>query len=461
MRICTRRRLIAAFAGVLTTLLILTFPPAATPAAQGGSIEVAAAEAERDFTPLQRRFERLHRALQSLGGMSERERPLVEELRDDFAAFTNAHPDHTAGLAGELQLSMWLGDTERVDQLFETLVERDPDNVEFGLAWARYAEREYDPTRINHLYRRLFDLYPDNIELRISRAERLKERNQYHRALEALSAIDIDPTEYPQALLLKADCFFAEHRFEEALETVRRIPEFVLIDDRALTRRVEDKILLIEEYIEFWEREQERRAAEASADDLPRVRLETERGTIIIELFENEAPNTVANFITLVEDEFYDGTRFHRVIPNFMAQGGDQNSRDDVDGVPGQGSPGWRIRDEHDLPDHRKHFSGSLAMAKTGQPHTAGSQFYLTHEPTAHLNGRHTVFGRVLEGLDVVRTIERNDLLESATVLRKRDHEYEVEKLFGDEQPEPRDIEADPADDDQPIFSPGRQQNGD
>jgi cyclophilin family peptidyl-prolyl cis-trans isomerase len=449
-------------AATLGASMTLCFGPggsatAATSSTTAATAMETAASADEQFDRLQRRFDRLFRALQSLGGLSDVERPLIEDLRDDFAAFNQQHPEHLRGLIGELQLSMWLADSDRVDELFERLLTREPENVEFGKAWTRYAEREYDLPRVEQVYRRLFDRFPDNVELRISRAEQLKQRNQYHRALETLREIELDPTEHPRAYLLMAECLFAEHRFEEALATIRQIPEFALLNDRILTRQVEDKQLLIQEYIRFWEEEQELRDAEASVDDLPRVQLNTERGVIILELFENEAPNTVANFITLVEDGYYDGTRFHRVINNFMAQGGDPNTKDDVDGIHGQGGPGYRIADEHTRPDHRKHFSGSLSMANTGARHTGGSQFFLTHEPTAHLNGRHTVFGRVLEGLDVVRTIERNDLLESAVVLRKRDHEYDVQKLIGDEMPEEPALPA-PGADDEPIFSPGRLQ---
>src|SRR4029079_8655388 len=137
--------------------------------------------------------------------------------------------------------------------------------------------------------------------------------------------------------------------------------------------------------------EQQTREAEAKADDLPRVKLQTNKGDITIELFENEAPNTVANFISLVEKGFYDGVPFHRVLPNFMAQGGDPKGT-------GQGGPGYRIKDEFGNKGARAHFRGSLSMANTGQPNTNGSQFFLTFKPTPHLNGRHTVFGRVIEG---------------------------------------------------------------
>jgi len=191
---------------------------------------------------------------------------------------------------------------------------------------------------------------------------------------------------------------------------------------------------LIPYYQNAWPKEQQIRAAEAKADDLPRVLLVTNQGEIELELFENEAPNTVANFISLVEKGFYDGITFHRVIPGFMAQGGCP------DGTGG-GGPGYTIPDECHRPDHRLHFRGSLSMAKTALPDSGGSQFFLNFAPTRHLDGKHTVFGRVVRGLEVLAKIQRRDprgpsppkpdkILE-AKVLRKRDHEY-VPKKAGD-----------------------------
>ena len=168
------------------------------------------------------------------------------------------------------------------------------------------------------------------------------------------------------------------------------------------------------------------RADEEKADDLPRVKIETTKGTIIVELFENEAPNTVANFISLVESHFYDGTPFHRVIPQFMAQGGDPTGT-------GTSGPGYTIDCECELPNARKHFLGSLSMAHAGKD-TGGSQFFLTFRPTEHLDGRHTVFGRVIKGLDILPKITRTegpqarptqDKIISAEIIRKRDHAYE------------------------------------
>ncbi|MDR2170718.1 MAG: peptidylprolyl isomerase [Planctomycetaceae bacterium] len=182
-----------------------------------------------------------------------------------------------------------------------------------------------------------------------------------------------------------------------------------------------------------WEKEQEIRKIETEANKdpktkLPRVELNTSKGKIVIELFENEAPNTVANFISLVEKKYYNGTKFHRVLPGFMAQGGDNN-----------GGPGYRIDDECKKPETRKHFRGSLSMANAG-PNTNGSQFFLTFVKTEHLDGRHTVFGRVVEGIETLADIQRVDPDDTDTpvgsideiieakVLNKRDHAYEPVK---------------------------------
>ena len=194
-----------------------------------------------------------------------------------------------------------------------------------------------------------------------------------------------------------------------------------------------DKVSSLEQALETErpkvEAEMAKRAAEAQADDLPRVKIETSKGTIVVELFENEAPNAVANFISLVEKHFYDGTVFHRVIPQFMAQGGDPKGT-------GSGGPGYSIACECELPGARKHFLGSLSMAHAGKD-TGGSQFFLTFRPTEHLDGKHTVFGRVIEGLDVLPKIQRTegpmaglpDKIVKAEVIRKRDHAYEPETL--------------------------------
>jgi cyclophilin family peptidyl-prolyl cis-trans isomerase len=182
----------------------------------------------------------------------------------------------------------------------------------------------------------------------------------------------------------------------------------------------------------LWAKESKIRAAEATADDLPRVKLTTNKGEIVLELFENEAPQSVANFLTLVKQGFYNGSPFHRVLPKFMAQGG---AKDDE----GQGGPGYTIRCECYRPDYRRHFRGSLSMAHAGRD-TGNSQFFLTFIPTSHLNGRHTAFGRVVEGIEVLADLQRRstmhqsnppkaDQIITAEVIRDRGHEYKFDKL--------------------------------
>ncbi len=186
-----------------------------------------------------------------------------------------------------------------------------------------------------------------------------------------------------------------------------------------------------EDYGADWPKEKAIRDAEAQADDLPRVMLKTSKGDIVLELFENEAPNTVANFVSLVEQGFYNGLTFHRVIPGFVAQGGCPKG-------DGTGDPGYRFADECNAPNARRHYRGSLSMANSG-PNTNGSQFFITYMPTPHLNGKHTVFGRVVSGMDVVEKLQSRDPQDSeapapdkiisAQVLRKRPHPYAVKRL--------------------------------
>ena len=142
--------------------------------------------------------------------------------------------------------------------------------------------------------------------------------------------------------------------------------------------------------------------------------LETSRGTITVELFDTEVPGTVANFVKLAESNFYDGTHFHRVIPNFVIQGGDPLTKDPNHPAAGTGGPGWKIKCETHLNTH-KHVEGTLSMAHAGKD-TGGSQFFICHSPQAHLDGVHTVFGQVTQGLDVVHAIRKGDQLVSVRI---------------------------------------------
>lgn len=146
--------------------------------------------------------------------------------------------------------------------------------------------------------------------------------------------------------------------------------------------------------------------------------LVTEKGTLVAELYDKDAPGTVGNFEKLANSGYYDGTRFHRVIPDFVVQGGDPYSKggEHAKGPVGTGGPGWTIKCETRGNPHR-HEVGALSMAHAGRD-TGGSQFFvvLSERNTRHLDGVHTVFGKVTEGLDVLETIKQNDVLTSARV---------------------------------------------
>lgn len=140
----------------------------------------------------------------------------------------------------------------------------------------------------------------------------------------------------------------------------------------------------------------------------------TEKGTIVAELFDDEVPETVANFEKLANSEFYDGTRFHRVIANFMIQGGDPLSKDPKNPRVGTGGPGYHIKCEWPKNTH-KHVEGTLSMAHAGRD-TGGSQFFICHGPQPHLDRKHTVFGQVTTGLDIVHGIRQGDVVTSIRV---------------------------------------------
>ena len=133
--------------------------------------------------------------------------------------------------------------------------------------------------------------------------------------------------------------------------------------------------------------------------------IETEKGIIVLELFASDVPVTVNNFIFLVREGFYDNTTFHRVIPDFMAQGGDPTGT-------GTGGPGYRFADEF---TKHTHGSGALSMANSG-PNTNGSQFFITYTPQPHLNNHHSVFGQLTDGRDVLKALKNGDTIIRITI---------------------------------------------
>jgi peptidyl-prolyl cis-trans isomerase B (cyclophilin B) len=144
-----------------------------------------------------------------------------------------------------------------------------------------------------------------------------------------------------------------------------------------------------------------------SEENIVHAIIKTNKGELRVELYPEQTPLTVANFMNLAKRGYYDGVTFHRVIANFMIQGGDPTGT-------GSGGPGYRFEDEFD-PSLRHTGAGILSMANAG-PKTNGSQFFITHGATPHLDGKHSVFGKVVEGLDVVNSIAQGDRMEGVTI---------------------------------------------
>ena len=222
---------------------------------------------------------------------------------------------------------------------------------------------------------------------------------------------------------MAADAAFGCMEFDKAEQWYAKAVSLnARLDREAMGRQRE-----IPEQKKLWAEELAIREKEALADNNPRVLIKTNKGDITIELFEDNAPNTVANFISLVKKGFYKDIPFHRVLPGFMAQGG--------------GECGYCIDCERLKKDlvQRKHFRGSISMARTSMPDTGGSQFFQMFQPKGYLNGEYTVFGRIIDGIDVLADIQRidpddevitvePDWIIEAKVLRDRGHVYEPVK---------------------------------
>jgi len=161
---------------------------------------------------------------------------------------------------------------------------------------------------------------------------------------------------------------------------------------------------------------------QSEMDNYNYAKFTTSKGVIWVKLYAPDAPNTVANFVHLAGSGFYDGLKFHRVIDNFMAQGGCPNSKEGAGGMAGTGGPDWAIDCETDT-SHEPHRRGTLSMAHAG-PNTGGSQFFITFVPTPHLDGVHTVFGAIeesdTESFMVLDAIAQEDDIISIEVLASK-----------------------------------------
>ena len=264
---------------------------------------------------------------------------------------------------------------------------------------------------------------PEYIGLRATLVQLRMANNDPAGALEVLEGIVRDfplLRHQPWAHLVKSELLRALGRYDDALRHLEESGRFIGND-----QHVEAEKGMLRYLRRIAALEDRMREADAARDDLPRVRLTVAgKGDVVIELFEDDAPNSVANFLSLVERGAYDGTKFHWVEGGRYVLGGAPNSRDEFPFNDGFGDPGYTIESE---PGRRMHLPFTVAYAdKRRSRRTEGSTFVIHLAPFPQLDGVNTVLGRVVEGFDVVRRIEQGDAIGSSAVLRKRDHPYTV-----------------------------------
>jgi cyclophilin family peptidyl-prolyl cis-trans isomerase len=371
-------------------------PAPADPAPADPAAEKPAPEAPDGSAPAAEMGEARQAFDEALGQWKD----LLKELRQLRADFRSADPAELAEIRQRWNEAMARGE-QLIDQLRVT-------------GQAAYAADPKDGSEL--------------VDFLVSLVVDAANRDDYEPAAEVARTLLDHGCERPDLYRPAGMAMLAVNEFTKAQEVLNKARDAGTLDAVGMKYLAD-----LPEYVKFWEIEKGLREQEAEADDLPRVRMTTNRGEIVIELLENEAPETVGNFISLVSNRFYDGLTFHRVLPAFMAQGGCPTG-------DGTGGPDYRIYCESGKENHRKHFRGSLSMAHAGK-NTGGSQFFLTFLPTPHLNGAHTVFGRVVEGMDVLAKLQRIDPSEDkdkglepdriikAEVIRKRDHEYQPRKV--------------------------------
>ncbi len=385
-------------------------------------IVVTSLTASPESDSLLEKFKVVCTSIENQRGFVDGDKATVRNLLAEIEELNATNEDFKLIVAA-LQMNLWLQNNERCDVLFERIAELRPDDSGIAIAWAQFLLAQ-DGADEASVYAEIITKFPNSPEVVNIWANSLEAKNQFTKAIEALETLNDEALSTPEIAEMYARVLYADNRFEDSIAALDAVDPSILVSNTALSARISRQKSESQSALTKWNEELAIQKVEQIADDLPLVVMQTSKGIIKLELYEDQAPNTVANFISLADSGYYDGIRFHRVLPKFMAQGGDPNSRDGAEGNPGEGGPGYTIEDEHNTPDKRNHFAGTLSMAKTSAPNTGGSQFFLTHLPTPHLDGRHTVFGRITDGLDNARNIEQNDEIISVMIIRKRDHEY-------------------------------------
>ena len=280
----------------------------------------------------------------------------------------------------------------RLMTLIETVGKLDPD---LGVAFAR----------------QLHELFPDDHEVTLAFARRLRFANLYDESRALLETLPPELLLRPDIGVLYSDTLYMNHHFRRSIEHLLEFEGNVDDAFQAHNRDRDWRLNTRPKMIEYWANEQDIRAEQNGLN--PRVRMTIDGQPVLIELYPDNAPTTVANFLALSRTGFYTNTPFHSVRAGFVSQGGVPAGET----FPSYAGPGYSIEDESGRADARRHFAGSIVMAKISKDQLIGSQFYITHVPAHHLNGQSAVFGHVVEGLDVIRAMRGGEQLDRIEVI--------------------------------------------
>lgn len=355
---------------------------------------------------LKQQLDDLDRYLRRKGSVTKDDRPALVALQGKLAPF--AAQKEPLALAMQVQIATWLDDPAQIDAAYTAVLAARPGN-EIALAqWFSAINR----------------------------------RNDFEHTVNEASARQAEVAASVRASLPVIDALIALNRIGDAKA---RLDALTPKANEALdvAGKLNAHKMRLEALSPLWQIEDALRQTEEKAGTLPRVELVTSKGPIVVELFEDQAPNSVAAFLSFVEGGNYAGTSFSKRVPGLGLVGGDPNSKAGATGRPGFGSPGFRLPDEAGKPERRMALAGTIGFAKADSPPTpttdgstpprtvkdsAGQTFFFLTTPAEHLHGECTIFGRIVSGAELLSTLAVNDRIESAKVLRKREHPYEVTK---------------------------------
>ncbi len=401
--------------------------------------------------------------------------------REDARRFTATHPLDPRGLEAEASLSVAIQDDDAVDASFSKLLMMAPEKTSAGMAWAEYwaardsaravdvlelliddrpdgrlylqslfqllartdldrlhdrmtqftqadADLDRAALELDMLSRtigplgaihglRLLTAHPGDVNLTVATARGFRSANRFSDARRMLDAVDPELDD-PGHVYLWSDTYYADHDFDRALDLLESIDLSAIETSRpGLYRRLKFMLPVRQQAVDAWPGEVALRQTEAARGDNPLARIVIEGREVIVELFEDSAPNTVANFIASADLGLYDGHEAGQVHTGFRTIMGGRHA--------GDAAPHWTIPDEHETIDARPIVAGSLVAYRTSRPATGDSEFFVLHFPAPHLNGLRTTFGRVLSGLDVIREMQQGDEVDSIEISRRRDHDYD------------------------------------